>query len=174
MDKDKNDNMNVINSLINMNTIKTNDIFIRSGKTDKKGTSSKNNRRIPTLEELEAIKKYLDYKLYIYLKNKPIAEIVCDDSFSNYKAFLYQNGLIAADRFYKVNTASEMKKDAIYIFDALNFPKKIQLSKQELIGNTPRIFHVNGWEDQIDEMCTSSTSDELVIAASYMKDKKRI
>ena len=69
--------------------------------------------------------------------------------------------MITADRMLRVNRLSELKSDAIYVFDASNFQRKIILTKGELIGNTPRILHNSGWEDKVEEIAKMDTLDFL-------------
>ena len=159
--KDLDDNKNVINSLVNMSTIRTDELFIKGGHVDR--SKSDSSRVINPISEEESIlvKKYLDDKLYAYLRNNPSAQIVCSNQFANYIAFLYENGMITADRFKGIYRLSETQSDAVYVFDADNFEEKILLNKQQLIGNTPRIFHNPGWEDKVRDVSLLSTSSEL-------------
>ena len=78
-----------------------------------------------------------------------------------------------ADRFLKINTSSELKKDAVYIFDIETFFNKIGLTKKELISDIPRIFHSRGWEEKVDEIANRKTNDRLVDNAyNYVKKKR--
>jgi len=104
----KNDNINVIDTLLNMSIIKTNGFVINSESYNDPKNKKYHKKRVPTDEEIIKIKEYLKQKWYQYLKNKPLALITCDNEFSNYKAFLYNNGMVLSDRFLKVNTESEL------------------------------------------------------------------
>ena len=161
--KEKEDNKNVINSLLNMETIKVRELFVKRGNGEglthevKESTS----RSKLTYVESRAVITALDEKEYVYLKNNPVAKIVCENKFSNYIAFLYKNGIILADRFRGVHRLSELKQDAIYVFNTLNFEEKIRHTKTELIHNTPRIFHIDGWEEKVSNLSKQETTDEI-------------
>ena len=157
----KEDNLSVIDSLLKMRTIRTNEFFVKGGNDDSKSNGDSRVVTPLTEEEERVVKEYMDNKLYTYLKNKPLAQIVCTNSFANYIAYLFSNGMITADRMLRVNRVSEMQSDAVYVFDADNFEDKIVLNKQQLRGNTPRILHIPGWEDRIGEIASMSTSDSL-------------
>ena len=103
IDKNLEDNKKVISSLINMNNLKTNDIFIKPGSSDKEKKISSRTVTPLTLEEEEMVITYINDKLYTFLRNNPKAKIDCDNRFSNYIAFVYENGMILADRLKGIN-----------------------------------------------------------------------
>ena len=158
----KEDNLNVIDSLLKMKTVRTDEFFVKGGKDSTKKGSNKGEPTELTDEEERLVKEYMDHKLYTYLKNKPIAQIVCDNHFANYIGYLFDNGMITADRMLRVNRLSEIKKDAIYVFDANNFEYKILLDKFRLRREGTRyILHNPGWEDEVGEVANLGTSDSL-------------
>ena len=169
------DNRSVIDSIINMDTIRTNEFFIKGGKdNNKKGNNSGNSIEPVSDWEKEQVREYVEHKLYTYLKNKPIAQIICDNKFANYIAYLYENGMITADRLLGIYRLSSTQNDAIYVFDAFNFEDKIKLNKPQLWGNTRRIFHNPGWEDEVDEVANVETSPEYHEEAIRLSKRKRI
>ena len=170
----KEDNLSVIDSLLKMKTIRTNEFFVKGGKDDSKSNGQEREVTPLTEEEERAVKEYMDHKLYTYLKNRPLAQIVCNNSFANYIAYLYRNGMITADRMLRVNRVSETQSDAVYVFDADNFEDRIVLNKQQLRGNTPRILHIPGWEDRIGEIASMSTSDSLREEAIKLVKRRNI
>ena len=82
--------------------------------------------------------------------------------------------MIAADRFLGVNRLSEIQNDAVYVFDASHFEEKIKLTKQELIGNTPRIFHNPGWEEEVANIASCDTNLELRESGKKLIKKKSL
>ena len=144
-----------------MNNLKTNDIFIKPGSSDKEKKISSRTITPLTLEEEEMVITYINDKLYTFLRNNPKAKIDCDNRFSNYIAFVYENGMILADRLKGINRISEAQNDAIYVFDVANFESKIKLNKGQLVGNTKRIFHIDGWKDVVDDIANMDTPLEL-------------
>ena len=168
--KDKEDNLKVIDSLLNMKKLYVKESFVKKGEEPniiiKDGTHRRNTP--PTEEELRQIQEYLDYKEYIFLKNNPIAQIECPNKFSNYKAFLYENGMMPADRFFNVNTIGEMKADSIYIFDDLTYEDMMQYNKPYLRQHMSikPLNHSGDWESRVENIATMETSQE-------MKDKAK-
>ncbi len=155
------ENKKVIDTLLNMERIRIKEMFIKQGKTyDTKESSTRVVKPLSKAEE-EKVQAYLDYKYYTYLKHHPKAQITCPKKFSNYTAFLFENGMITADRFKGVNRLSETQSDAVYIFDSLNFEKEIQKDKQELIGKVPRIMHRDGWEEKVENIVLKETSEDV-------------
>ena len=176
--KDLEENKKAVNSLISMKRLKTDESFIKPG--EKKETKNKTGRKRiiteTTEEERRQIKEYLDYKELQYLKHGPIAQIDCDHEFSNYKAFLYENGIMPADRLKNVNTITEMKADSIYFFDAETFDDDITKTKTELRESSKikPLNHSGTWEERLDKIIEMDTSDKLKEAAKQMVKKKNI
>lgn len=164
--KDKEDNLKVIDSLINMEKVYVKETFVKPGPElnikVKDGTHRRRNTP-PTEEELREIQEYLDYKMYVFLKNNPIAQIECPNKFSNYIAFLYENGMMPADRFHNVNTIEQMKADSIYVFDDLTYEEMMQYNKQYLRQNmeTKPLNHSGDWEGRVEHIATKETSQEM-------------
>ena len=175
--KDKEDNLKVIDSLVNMEMVYVKNSFVKPGPElnikVKDGTHRRRNNP-PTEEELQEIQEYLDYKKYVFLKNNPIAQIICPNKFSNYVAFLYENGMMPADRFHNVNTIEQMKADSIYVFNALSFEEMIQYNKQYLRQHMDQkpLNHSGDWEGRVERIATQETSQEMRDKAKQMIKKK--
>ena len=83
--------------------------------------------------------------------------------------------MITADRMLRVNRLSEIKKDAIYVFDANNFEYKILLDKFRLRREGTRyILHNPGWEDEVGEVANLGTSDSLHEEAIKLVKRRNI
>lgn len=169
--KDKQDNLNVINSLLTMKKVYVKESFVKKGEElDIKVKDGSHRRRNtpPTEEELQEIQDYLNYKYYTFLKHNPIAQIECPNKFSNYIAFLYENGYMPADRFHNVNTIEQMKADSIYVFDALTYEEMMQYNKPYLRQHMDikPLNHSGDWEGRVEHIATQDTSQE-------MKDKAK-
>ena len=59
---------------------------------------------------------------------------------------------------YNVKSLSELKKDAIYVFNSSNFEEAIKHDKQDLIGKVPRIMHKNNWQDKVKDYANMDTN----------------
>lgn len=105
----------------------------------------------------DKVRKYIQERYYVYLKNKPLARIREIDKFSNYIGFLYENGMIPADRLLNVDSES-------YIFDAIDFESDIKLDKQALRRKSiiKPINHVNNWEKKLEKIINMDTTDECI------------
>lgn len=163
VNKNIDDNKLIINNLLNMEQLKIDESFIKRGHSfTNDGTSGiiRSDSTV-TADDLKKIKEVLDNRLYTYLKNNPIAQISCDKSFSDYYAFLYENGLITADRFKNVHSLNQLNEAAIYLFDAFNFEDRIKLTKQELKRYKIRKYHTLGWEDRITDIINQETDASL-------------
>lgn len=164
--KDKEDNLKVINSLLNIKKVYVPESFVKKGQDPdikiKDGTHRRRNTP-PTEEEKQEIQDYLDYKEYIFLKNNPIVQMECPNKFSNYKAFLYENGMMPADRFYNVNTIEQMKADSIYVFDALTYEDMMKFDKPTLrkISKIKPLNHSGDWEGRVKAISTMETTPEM-------------
>lgn len=165
------DNQKVIESLLTMDKSIISEFFIKQSKTDEKKEpgETRGPRRKVTEEERQYIEDYISQRLYTYLVNEPIMQLEPSSKFKDYAAFVYPNGQIIADRIYKLNTMSEIKKDAAYVFDAENFDRLIKHGKQELIPIVPRIIHHEGWEQEVAEYAKKETSNELKEAIKTLK-----
>jgi len=177
--KDKNDNISVINSILNMKKVYVKESFVKAGEEpDIKFKDGKHRRKNtpPTEEELRQIQEYLDYKRYVFLKNKPIAQIECPNKFSNYIAFLYENGMMPADRFKNVNTIEQMKADSIYIFDDLTYEEMMQYNKPYLRKNSiiKPLNHSGDWEGRVKTISTMETNEDMRIKAKQMIKINRV
>ena len=168
------DNKKVIETLLKIESLKTDEIFIKNGKKyiRSAGLGLKKKREKASPEELEQIAKLLAEKEYVYLKNEPIAQIECDKRFSNYRAFVYENGMVPADRFKGIYHLDLAKQDAVYVFDAENFEEMIKLDKQDLRGKVPRFYHSSKWKDKVDDVVSKETPEELHEAALPHARKK--
>lgn len=159
-------NKDIIENMINMKNIKVKGNFIKPGEAKEieytDGTHRRKNHPA-TEEEKRQIEEYLEYKRFVFLKNKPIAQILGEDYFSNYVAFLYENGMMPADRFLNVNTISQMKADSIYIFDASNIKERIYLDKTTLrrISEIKPLNHSGNWEERLELIANQETNNEL-------------
>jgi hypothetical protein len=158
-----------------MSDIKVFGRLIKSGeRKDTKHGDVIHKRKAPTDDELKQIEEYLQYKYYIYLKNKPLAQITGVESFSNYIAFLYENGMMPADRLLNVNTISEMKADSIYVFDALTYEEMIEYDKTYLRKHMDikPLNHSGDWEGRVEKISTMETSQEMKDKAKQMIKNK--
>jgi len=169
--KEISDNKKVIDSLLNMKKIIIDESFVKKGTS--KNTNSSNTPRIitpPTEEDKRQIERYLEERYYAYLKNNPIAQIECNQAFSNYIAFLYENGMMPADRLKNVNTLNQMNKDSIYIFDALTYEEMMKYSKDFLRRNSEikPLNHSGAWMERLDKIATMETSEEHKEKAKQM------
>jgi hypothetical protein len=167
------DNKAVIDTLLKIKDLVTDEVFIKKGdryvRTSASGLYRK--RDDASAEEKEAIAKLLADKEYAYLKHHPIAQIECHKRFSNYKAFVYENGIVPADRFKGIYHLDLAKQDAVYVFDADNFEELIKLNKQELQGIVPRFYHSKSWKDKVAECATKETTPELEKSAQILARK---
>ena len=163
--KNLDDNKKAIDSLIHMKKIIVDESFVKPGykKETKNHTGKKRIITEPTEAEKREIADYLDYKRYQFLKHHPIAQIDCEEEFSKYTAFLYENGLMPADRFKNVNNMSQMKADSIYIFDALTYKDRMKENKSEIRESYPikPLNHSGSWEERLEELTKKDTSDEM-------------
>ena len=175
--KDIEDNKRVIDRLVNIEKIIVPFNFVKKGEELKieisDGTHKRKNNP-PTPEELKQIQEYLDYKRYVFLKHNPIAQIECPNKFSNYIAFLYENGMMPADRFNNVNTIGEMKADSIYIFDDLTYEEMMQYNKPYLRKNSEikPLNHSGDWESRVADIATRKTTQEMEDKAKQMVKNK--
>ena len=169
-------NKSMIDNIINMKDIKISGKLINPGeRKDTKHGDVIHRRKAPTEDELKQIEEYLQYKYYIYLKNKPLAQITGEEYFSNYIAFLYENGMMPADRLLNVNTVSEMKADSIYVFDASTFDEMKNKNKTFLRKNSEikPLNHSGDWEDRLQRIIEMDTSDELKEKAKELVKKNK-
>lgn len=165
------DNKKVIDSLLNMEKIQVSESFVKPGHNNQIDPSlEKRTRREPTEEEKEEIERYLEYKYYTFLKNSPIAQIECPQAFSNYIAFLYENGMMPADRFKNVNTISQMKADSIYIFDDLTYEEMMKHNKTYLrrYSKIKPLNHSGDWESRVANIINMETPKEMHEKAKQM------
>ena len=170
-------NRELIDTFIKMKEISISESFVKEGTVAAAKTSS-STKKVRTVsekekqakeEEKEKVKYYLDLRLYEYLRRNPLARLSCENYFNNYVAFVYENGLVPADRLKNVNTASQVNSDAAYLFNIDNFDEKIKLSKQELISNTERIIHRDGWESKLDARINKDLGIEKERVLEYVK-----
>lgn len=153
------DNIKVIDNLLKVKKYVTTESFVKPGKNyDNNGNGSSRKRRPVTDEDKKVINDYLSEKLYTYLRYNPILQIETISNLKNYIGFLYENGIILTDRMYNVKSLSELKKDAIYVFNSSNFENLIKFDKQDLIGNVPRIMHKNNWQDKVIKYINEDTN----------------
>lgn len=163
INKDYDTNMIVINNILNIQKGKVNETILKPGSQPitKTNQGIKHEIHEPTLEELKEIEENITNKLYFYYSLDPIEEINGKNALSNYKCFLYNNGIIIADRINNINTINQLKSDAIYVFDANNFESAIHLNKQELKKILSTHNHSKTWQDKVINHVNEATTDEL-------------
>jgi hypothetical protein len=172
---DRKSNEIAIDRILNINKIKTDELFIKPGKDDtKKGNGHHDNGPVSP-EERNAARRFQQERELFYYSRNPVAVIDCVNKFANYKGFLFENGMIIADRVLKMNSLSETKKDAAYVFTAPEFPDGIKLDKPTLqMLSFPRIWHIPGWESTVDHWSSIETSEEVKEKGKVLSLKKKI
>jgi len=108
-----------------------------------------NNSKPSELEELFMRKKRL------YGSTDPTYRMKGINTFDGYIAFLYPNGKVILDKFYKnFKTGTLTNEDAIYYMDMSDFFRLSHFSKQELMEdpNAHRIVHQGNWEQKVLEV----------------------
>ena len=174
--KDLEINKQVIDRLINMDRIKVKGMFLRPGQKNIAEDSKLKTRQKRILVSQDVVDEYLEERYYEYLRHNPIAQITCTSEFSNYVGFLYENGIIPADRLLNV-TPSNLNQDAIYIFDSVNFDKQIKMDKQTLRKTSviKPLNHSGQWEERLESIIYQPTCDKMKEKAKELvKQKNKI
>lgn len=174
LNKTKEENQKIIDSIISKDDIILNGDLCESGKITKKRSSviEHKKREEISLEDKKNIEREINDRRMFYLSNGPIGEIITNGTFNKYGAFVYSNGIIVADRLYSVNTLDSLKQNAIYKFTSLNFEELKNLTKQELVGN--KVYHTSTWKDRIGQYINQETDTEMEDKAKELVKKKYI
>lgn len=169
------ENKIVIDRLLNVKKIKSDEFFIKKGKGEPNNNDPRDKRFI-TEEERKASNRFQQERELFYYSKNPVAVIDCVNKFANYKGFLFDNGKIIADRVLNMNSIGETKKDAAYIFDASNFEELIKFDKPTLKRILPDrpIVHSEYWKDRVDTVVKEDTSSELKEKGKSLSLRKRI
>ena len=169
------ENKIAIDRILNINKIKTDEFFVKSGKGGHPRTNNPDDSYPVDPGERKMAKRFQQERELFYYSKNPMAVIDCVNKFSNFKGFLFENGIIIADRVLNMNTLSETKKDAGYVFDASDFEDDIKFDKFTLrrMGH-PFIVHDRDWKDDVDMYVNKDTSEELKEEAKKLSLKKRI
>lgn len=146
------------------------------------------NTSVSSREKIEATMKkaydILDEKVDTFYQVE-CEQLVGKNSFLGYVGFLYPNGLVIFEKFYKVSKKDPEKKvpainEAIYVMNRDNFAEMSRLSKPEIIsyindfGNKDvmRIYHRGAWKERVSRIINSSDYDvnDLVMIDKLTKD----
>lgn len=173
------ENIDIINSLLNVKTVFSNEILVKpdsEGNIEK--TTTRGNARIIkplTEEESELVAEFVAKRYYVYLKHNPILQVECKNRLSNYIAFLYENGMMPADRINNLTRLHQRQDDRAFVFDVTNFDDLVGLKKSELRLH-PKVKpmnHTDSFERRMDKVITQETSEELHKAASEYVLKRK-
>lgn len=163
LNKTYENNIKVINNILNIKEGKVNTNILKTG--PKPETNYKENikreHHIVTEEDLNQINESINDKLYFYYSLNPIEKINGKNALSNYLCFLYENGMIIADRIYNINTINQIKSDALFVFNANNFENLIEFNKKELRRIIPSHNHTFTWKEKVNKHIEKETSPEL-------------
>lgn len=159
------ENKDIINNIINLENIKTRKEIIGDELFNfpKMTNSSNVNRPRHIMTELEEIKldNYIENKHYVYFKNNPIAKIDGTGNLNKYSVYVYENGLMPADRF-KYTNITQIDSDRAYVFNVDNFEEYIGSSKTELrlSGEVKAMNHTETFNDRIGKLLSLPSTDE--------------
>ncbi len=92
------------------------------------------------------------------------------DTFKGYSGYLYENGLVVLDKFYRVTKhgiVAPSHYESIVVMDIEDFMEMSQYSKSELIDkirshtnrSVRRIYHTPGWQNRVRRMMESPRTD---------------
>ena len=104
---------------------------------------------------------FLDHTNYLY-------KMTGKDNFEGYVGYIYENGTVIFEKFYKnKNTVEPAKSNATYVMTFNNFVQMSKLTKTDImeyikLGGTDvkRIYHTLTWCDRIMQIINGKTYDE--------------
>lgn len=147
--------------------------FIRNGKKDtiklpeeiidriKKSSEKKKVSREERVQIVADRMNFLDHTNYLY-------KMTGKDNFEGYVGYIYENGTVIFEKFYKnKNTVEPAKSNATYVMTFNNFVQMSKLTKTDImeyikLGGTDvkRIYHTLTWCDRIMQIINGKTYDE--------------
>lgn len=175
--KTKEENINIISSIAEIKKVVLNKEMLKSGYVDREEpTHTTNAKEVEPLteEDLAYIEKEIMKRKMFYLNHSPIAIVTGNGDFKKYDAFVYENGMIVADRFHNIYSLDQLKSDAVYGFDVENFDRLSDSNKQQLIEmGIPRFYHSEHWQEKVDEYINKETNPVIRTLAKekYSKGK---
>lgn len=111
-------------------------------------------------------------KKNFYASQDPFYRIMGKDTFKGYVGFIYPNGKVVLDKFYKgVNSKQVSDGDAIYIMDIEDFYRLSHFEKRVLMKDSrvKRIVHQGNWKERVlqeingeSSRKTGEATDELI------------
>ncbi len=138
--------------------------FIKKGEAEKtfinyKRTSTERKER----DEID-----VDYRMSVFRKTDYLCQIVGIDKFAGYIGYIYQNGIIAFEKFFDEKNRPSKDNNATYIMNVKNFEYFSSLSKPEIIeyikdmGNeeVDRKYHSSKWEKNIRKIVENPNCDD--------------
>ncbi len=132
------------------------------------------------LEKQLALKKAYDLvedKMEYFSQTNPLFELTGIDTFTGYSAYMYQNGVVVFEKFFKETGKKEknfmipVSGEAIYVMNFQEFADLSKYTKMELIQeivtfhnpNVKRILHTKSgsWKQKVDQVIQGEGYQQL-------------
>lgn len=133
--------------------------------TDLTTKTIKMNKNLKTIGNLKTEKqevneirqKLLEEKRIFFSNTNPILKIIGTDKMIGYYGYIYQNGNVIFEKYYKdQNCCVPVLNEAIYVMNINNFMELSRLSKTEIINyikendsEVKRIYHSKNWKEKV-------------------------
>jgi len=130
-------------------------------------------------KQIELQRKYdlLEQKIQFFSNSNPLFELSGINTFDGYLAYMYSNGVVVFEKFFKQsrkingkNMLVPVSGEAIYVMNFQEFADLSKYSKMELIQeirdfnnpNVKRVFHYkNKWQNELNDIINGPGYGEL-------------
>lgn len=162
--------------------------FIKKGE----GGYSLNSEKSSSFENTDSLEKKqfqdeleLEKRISFFENSPYLYRLEGKNKFKGYVAYVYGNGYVVFEKFYKGNNSFELAEGATYVMDITNFLEMSKKTKTEIIeyiksGNTDvrRKYHSKNWEKSMKQIIDGNGYDQDVkstienLVASGLINKK--